>query len=196
MLILRDDVDLMEVDKQVEEEEEIMADGEVDDFKDDETKLEQFKIVHHKKDAVHKVPRSSVRVESKNMKILEKATAKKEQDFQKAGLSSSSYTVFNSFDPLHFVNIASTSGIILDNDISSEREAVNVMLAKEKADAMLTEARKRKEEEIRREKKKSLQITKIEGEGTDCDVNNREEKSSSDERGECSSQKIGRQKRA
>jgi hypothetical protein len=60
---------------------------------------------------------------------------------------------------------------------------------------MLTEARKRKEEEIRREKKKSLQITKIEGEGTDCDVNNREEKSSSYERGECSSQKIGRRKR-
>jgi Arc/MetJ family transcription regulator len=42
--------------------------------------------VHHKREAVNKMLRSSVRVEGKNMKILDKATAKKEQDFKKAGL--------------------------------------------------------------------------------------------------------------
>jgi hypothetical protein len=118
------------------------------------------------------------------MRILDKATAKKEQDFKKAGLSSS-YTVFNSFDPLHFVNIAAASGIMLGNDSSTEREAINVLLAKEKAEAMLIEARKRKEEEIRREIEKNLQIVNVEGGKSECEVNDiREEFSSSDERGE------------
>jgi hypothetical protein len=135
--------------------------------------------------------RSSVRVEGKNMKILDKTTAKKEQDFKKAGLSSSSsYTIFNSFDPLHFVNITSTSGIIPENDMSSERGVLSVMVAKENAEAMLTEARKRREEEIRREKK-SLQIINIEGDGSDLEVKDvMEEKSSSDERGECSTSRM------
>jgi hypothetical protein len=148
---LRDEGDLMDVDKQLEGEEEIMADGEVDDFKEDVAEIEQFKIVHHKREAINKMLRSSVRVEGENMKILDKATAKKEQDFKKVGLPSSSYTVFNSFDPLHFVNIATASGIMLDNDSSTVREAINVLLAKEKAEAMLNEARKTKEE-IRRER--------------------------------------------
>jgi hypothetical protein len=185
MMSLRDEGDLMDVDKQLEGEEEIMADGEVDDFKEDATEIEQFKIVHHKREVVNKMLRSSVRVEGKNMKILDKAAAKKEQDFKKAGLSSSSYTVFNSFDPLHFVNIAAASGIMLGNDSSTEREAINVLLAKEKAEAMLIEARKRKEEEIRREIEKNLQIVNVEGGKSECEVNDiREEFSLSDERGE------------
>jgi hypothetical protein len=147
MMIPWDGVDLMDVDKLMDGGEENMANGEVENSKEEENELDQFKIVHYKKEAVHKLLGSNVRVEDRCMKILDKATAKKGLELKKTSLSSSpysSFTVFNSFDPLHFVNMASYSGIILGNDMNSEREVVNVMLAKENAEAMLTEAKKRR----------------------------------------------------
>jgi hypothetical protein len=89
MMIPREGVDLMDVDKLMDREEEYMADGEVEISKEEENELDQFKIVHYKKEAVHKLLRSSVRVEDKSMKILDKATAKKGLELKKTGLSSS-----------------------------------------------------------------------------------------------------------
>jgi hypothetical protein len=200
MMIPREGVDMMDLDKLMEGGEESMADGEVEDSKEEENELDQFKIVHYKKEAVHKMLRSSVRVKDKNMMILDKATAKKVLELKKVCLSSpssSSFTVFNSFDPLHFVNIASTSGIILGNDMNSEREVVNVMVAKENAKVILTEARKRSEEEIIKEKGKKLHIVNIEGDEADLEGEDViEEKSSNDERGDGSTYKqSGRKKR-
>jgi hypothetical protein len=67
------------------------------------------------------------------------------------------------------VNIAAASRIMLGNDSSTEREAIHVLLVKEKAEAMLTEARKGKEE-IRREREKNLQIVNVEGGKSECEV--------------------------
>jgi hypothetical protein len=99
----------------------------------------------------------------KNAKILEKATNKKEKGLKG---TMSSHSIFNSFDPLHFVSLASVSGIVLGNENVIESEVVDILMAKEKVQAMLTEARLRKEEE-RKSKEKNLQIISLE-----CDKGN------------------------
>jgi hypothetical protein len=83
MMIPRDAVDLMDVDKLMDGGEENMASGEVENSKEDENELDQFKIVHYKKEVVHKLLRSSVRVEDKRLKILDRSTVKKGLELKK-----------------------------------------------------------------------------------------------------------------
>jgi hypothetical protein len=59
----------------------------------------------------------------------------------------SSYSILNSFDPLQFVSLAATSGISLGDNNDTEKEVLDIMMAKEKSQAMLTKARIKKEEE-------------------------------------------------
>jgi hypothetical protein len=159
----KEGADLMEIDGKGELRDENMAGGEVENLDDDEEDLDQFKIVHHKKGTVRKVLRTSERVGDKNAKILEKATGKKEMDL-KGTLPS--HSILNSFDHLHFVSIASTSGIVLGNENVVEREVVDILLAKERAQTMLAEARMRREEE-RKNREKTLQVMNLE-----CDEEN------------------------
>jgi hypothetical protein len=77
-----------------------------------------------------------------------------------------SHSILNSFDHLHFVSIASTSGIVLGNENVVEREVVDILLAKERAQTMLAEARMRREEE-RKNREKTLQVMNLE-----CDEEN------------------------
>jgi hypothetical protein len=159
----KEGADLMEIDGKGELRDENMAGGEVENLDDDEEDLDQFKIVHHKKGTVRKVLRTSERVGDKNAKILEKATGKKEMDL-KGTLPS--HSILNSFGHLHFVSIASTSGIVLGNENVVEREVVDILLAKERAQTMLAEARMRREEE-RKNREKTLQVMNLE-----CDEEN------------------------
>jgi hypothetical protein len=73
----------MDVDKLMDGGEENMASGEVENSKEDENELDQFKIVHYKKEVVHKLLRSSVRVEDKRLKILDRSTVKKGLELKK-----------------------------------------------------------------------------------------------------------------
>jgi hypothetical protein len=82
MMIPRDGVDLMDVDKLMDGGEENMAHGKVENSKEEENELDQLKIVHYKK-VVHKLLRSSVRVEDKSLKIIDKAIAKKGLELKK-----------------------------------------------------------------------------------------------------------------
>jgi hypothetical protein len=155
---------LMEIDGRDEVTDENMADGEVENLDEDEEYVEQFKIVHHKKGPIRVMLRSSDGVGDKNAKILEKATNKKEKDLKG---TMSSHSIFNSFDHLHFVSFASASGIVLGNESVIENEVVDILMAKEKAQTVLSEARLRREEEERKSKEKNLQIISLE-----CDKGN------------------------
>jgi hypothetical protein len=111
---------------------------------------------------------------------MEKETTKKELDFQSSGMPSS-YSVFKSFYPLHFIRITAVSGIWLRVILlllkwlllKKKVEVVDTLVAQERVDAMLTEARIRKEKEILAAKEKEKQVAIIErgkGESLDEDL--------------------------
>jgi hypothetical protein len=162
----------MEIDGKDEFMEENLADREGESLDVDEEDIEQFKIVHHKKLSVRKMLRTSDRVGDKSVKILEEATSKKEKGLK--GIMSS-HSIFNSFDPLHFVCLSSTSGTVLGNENVIESEVVDILMAKEKAQAMLAEARLRREEGERKNKEKNLQVVNLE-----CDKGNADLEEESD----------------
>jgi hypothetical protein len=137
--------DLMEIDKMDESVFDMLAYDDIEGLNEADEDLDQFKIVHHKIGKFTQVLKSSVKVGDKSTQILEKATTKKKKDFQKLGLSS--YSILNSFDHLQFVSLAATSGISLGDNNDTEKEVLDIMMAKEKSQAILTKARIKKEEE-------------------------------------------------
>jgi hypothetical protein len=87
---------------------------------------------------------------------------KKGRESQVSGMNSS-YTIFNSFEPLHFVELAATSGVWLGDEGSTRNEIISTLVALEKAQAMLTKARVRKEKEQLEKMDKEKQLIIREG---------------------------------
>jgi hypothetical protein len=70
-----------------------------------------------------------------------KARDKKGKEFQDSGMTSS-FSILNSFEPLHFDELSAACGVWI-----GDNEMISTLVAQEKAQAMLTEARVRKEKE-------------------------------------------------
>jgi hypothetical protein len=100
------------------------------------------------------VEKTSARVIDKNTKILEKAQVRKESTNKGEGTSKLSFSAFESFTPQHFVNVATSCGIKLSTKDDDGLEVMNTMVAQERAQAVLTEARLRKEREAEKDIKK------------------------------------------
>jgi hypothetical protein len=99
------------------------------------------------------VEKTSARVIDKNTKILEKAQVRKESTNKGEGTSKLSFSAFESFTPQH-VNVATSCGIKLSTKDDDGLEVMNTVVAQERAQAMLTEARLRKEREAEKDIKK------------------------------------------
>jgi hypothetical protein len=95
---------------------------------------------------------------------MDKAMEKKGKEHQVLGMNSS-YSIFNSFETLHFVELAATSGVWLGDEDSSKNETISTLVAQEKAHAMLIEARVRKEKEELEKMQKEKQLIIREGHG-------------------------------
>jgi hypothetical protein len=99
------------------------------------------------------VERQSSRVTEKETKIIDKAQARKSKT-NDPGNDSNPFSVFNKFQSSHFVHVALYCGIELGNGDTSMVEIINTM----EAQAMLNEARIRREREIQMERDKSKQF--------------------------------------
>jgi hypothetical protein len=71
------------------------------------------------------------------------------------GIPKNPFTVLDNFPASHFVGVAQACGIKLGGSDSSGVEIIDTMLAHEKAQAILTKARGRKERKLQLEKEKT-----------------------------------------
>jgi hypothetical protein len=129
--------------------------------RDEEKDTEEggFKMVHNKKVKYVTTSRNNSRVVEKNSMVMGKEKRRKLKAFHDAGMNTSnSYSAFNSFDPQHFVRLATASRILLGIDNTSETEIIETLQSQERAHAMLTKARVRKEKESQTEKDKILRF--------------------------------------
>jgi hypothetical protein len=108
------------------------------------------------------VKKQSSRVTDKGAKVIDKAQARKAKtnDLDK---SSNPFSVFNNYQPAHFVSVAQSCGIEMGNVKTSALEIISTMEAQEKAQAMMNEVRIRRERELQLEKEKNNQLVVIEG---------------------------------
>jgi hypothetical protein len=75
-----------------------------------------------------------------------KARDKKGKEFQDLGMTSS-FSILNSFEPLHFDELSAACGVWIGDNEMKKNEMISTLVAQEKAQAMLAEARVRKEKE-------------------------------------------------
>jgi hypothetical protein len=108
------------------------------------------------------VEKQSSRVADKDFRIQVKAGARKNKA-NELGNDANPFSIFNKFQSSHFVHVAQSYGIELDNDDISMVEVISTMEAQEKAHAMLNEARIRKEREIQVGRDENKQLMIIEG---------------------------------
>jgi hypothetical protein len=73
--------------------------------------------------------KTSSRMTDKNVKILEKAQARKEMNYKDESSTETPFSVFNSFSPVHFANVASTCGIVLGKEGKIELEVIETLVA-------------------------------------------------------------------
>jgi hypothetical protein len=72
-------------------------------------------------------------------------------------------SILDSFTSQHFVNVATSCGIKLFPNEVSELEVISIVLAKERAQAMLAKVKARKERELQKEKNKNkLMLMQVE----------------------------------
>jgi hypothetical protein len=93
------------------------------------------------------VEKQSSTVTDKGTKIIDKAQARKSRT-NDLGKSSNPFSVFNNYQPAHFVSVAQPYGIEMGNDKTYVLEIINTMEAQEKTQAMLNEFRIRREREL------------------------------------------------
>jgi hypothetical protein len=67
-------------------------------------------------------------VTDKETKIIDKAQARKSKT-NDLGKASNPFSVFNNFQPSHFVNVAQTCGMEMGNDETSMLEIISTMEA-------------------------------------------------------------------
>jgi hypothetical protein len=80
------------------------------EMSDDEDEVDQFRMVPIRKGKVTFAARSSKRESvGGSSKTMEKAMDKKGREFQDPGMTSS-YSIFNSFEPLHFDELSVACG--------------------------------------------------------------------------------------
>jgi hypothetical protein len=72
--------------------------------------------------------KASSRMIDKNVKILDKAQARKELSYKDEGINKNSFSIFNSFSPIHFANVVSC-GIELGKEGNSELEVIETLVA-------------------------------------------------------------------
>jgi hypothetical protein len=66
--------------------------------------------------------RSSSRLVDKNEVVLDKAMTRKENTFQQEGMPLETFSIFNTFDPLHLASVAAGGGLVLGNkDVEEEK---------------------------------------------------------------------------
>jgi hypothetical protein len=116
------------------------------------------------------VDKQSSRLTDKGGNINDKAQARKVKT-NDLGNTSNPLSIFSNFHPAHFVNAAQSCGIKMRDDTTSALDVINTMEAQEKAQAMLNEARIRKEREIQLEKEKTKQLVRIDDDDDDDDDN-------------------------
>jgi hypothetical protein len=106
------------------------------------------------------VDKSSARVPNKATNVLEKAQGRMEALFG----GNNYFSILNSFSSQHFVNVASSCGIDLGSNEEKELEVISTVLAKERAQPLLTETRARIEREKQEEiNKNKLMIVPVKG---------------------------------
>jgi hypothetical protein len=115
---------------------------------------------------------------TKGAKIIDKAQARKAKTNDQ-GKTTNPFSVFNNFQPTHFVNVAQSYGIYMGDSETAALDILSTMEAQEKAQAMLNEARIRKERELQIEKEKNKQLVAIERDAAE-DVREGESKESVD----------------
>jgi hypothetical protein len=116
------------------------------------------------------VDKQSSRLTDKGGNINDKAQARKVKT-NDLGNTSNPLSIFSNFHLAHFVNAAQSCGIKMRDDTTSALDVINTMEAQEKAQAMLNEARIRKEREIQLEKEKTKQLVRIDDDDDDDDDN-------------------------
>jgi hypothetical protein len=89
----------------------------------------------------------STRVTNNETKIMDKAQTRKIKA-NELGKNSDPFSIFNSFQPSHFVNVSQACSIEMGNGEVVIPEIISIMEAQEKAQAMLNEPRIRKEREL------------------------------------------------
>jgi hypothetical protein len=113
------------------------------------SKLEQNSVKEQRKGEASKknfvlVGKTSSRVIDKTTMIMVKAPNRKEATHE----GKNPFSDLGSFTPQHFVNVATSYGIKLCSNEDRDMYVISTMIAKERAHAMLLEARVRKEREL------------------------------------------------
>jgi hypothetical protein len=93
---------------------------------------------------------------------LEKAQTRKIKASD-PGKNADPFSIFNSFQPSHFVNVARACGIEMEDVEGVIPDMISIMEAQEKAQTMLNEARIREEKEIQMEKEREMQLVTRDG---------------------------------
>jgi hypothetical protein len=88
--------------------------------------------------------KTSCRVIDKTIKTMEKSQNRREATYE----GKNPFSILDSFTPQHFVNVATSCGIKLCSNEDRDLDVILTMLDKEGAQAMLAEARVRKEREL------------------------------------------------
>jgi hypothetical protein len=107
--------------------------------------------------------KSSARIVDKSTKVMGKAQVRKDKAFHDLGNNKPTYPIFNSLDPLHLAKVAKTCGVVLGDKVANVLEVINTLETQERAHAVLTEARVRKEIELQREKEKNKKVISKQG---------------------------------
>jgi hypothetical protein len=110
-------------------------------------------------------------VTDKNVTIMEKVQSKEAKAYLDTCITKNPFTILDNFPASHFVNVAQSCGIKLGECGTSGVEIINKM----EAQAMLTEARVRKEREMQLEKEKQHQMIVLVGDEVNLDKERDEE---------------------
>jgi hypothetical protein len=97
-------------------------------------------------------------VTDKVVKVMDKTQAKRAKAYMSSGIPKNPFTIPDNFPASHFVSVAQTCGIKMGETDSSGVEIIDTINTHEKAQAILTEARVRKERELQLEKEKTHQM--------------------------------------
>jgi hypothetical protein len=123
----------------------------------------------------------SSRVTNKVVKFMDKAQSKRAKAYMNSGIPKNPFTVLDNFPVSLFVSVSQACGIKMGEIDSSSGEIIDAMHAHEKALAILTEVRERKERELQLEKEKTQQVVVLEGDKVNLDKEIDEEGETSSE---------------